>query len=89
MDLIEDKNNMAAIDLGCGTGEPTSNVPLLWSGNHQKLFPKIISKVNKAGQLVVQMPYQSENNLIKSFLTWLKNKLTNPSLVIGIANRQF
>ncbi len=63
MDLIEDKNNMSAVDLGCGTGEPTSNAPLQWSDNHQKLFQKIISKLNKAGQLAMQMPYQSENKL--------------------------
>lgn len=82
MDLTEDQYKMTGIALGCGTGEPTSNAPLQWSGNHQNLFLKIISKVNKAGQLVVQMPYQSENNLIKSFLTWRKNKITNPSSIL-------
>ncbi|WP_300673086.1 methyltransferase domain-containing protein [Soonwooa sp.] len=117
MDLIEDKNNMSAIDLGCGTGEQTSiladkfpnskflgidsspemleqskvfkkenldfkissteaileddktwdlifsNAALQWSDHHQELFPKIISKLNKGGQLAVQMPYQPENKL--------------------------
>lgn len=117
MDLIEDKNNMSAIDLGCGTGEQTSilaekfstshflgidsssemleqskvfkkenldfkistteaileddktwdlmfsNAALQWSDHHQELFPNIISKLNKGGQLAVQMPYQPENKL--------------------------
>ncbi|MFW2136085.1 class I SAM-dependent methyltransferase [Chryseobacterium sp. TY4] len=40
-----------------------SNAALQWSDNHQKLFQKIISKLNKAGQLAMQMPYQSENKL--------------------------
>ncbi|MCT2561990.1 methyltransferase domain-containing protein [Chryseobacterium herbae] len=40
-----------------------SNAALQWSDNHQKLFPKLISKLNTGGQLAVQMPYQPGNTL--------------------------
>ncbi|MBB6370569.1 methyltransferase domain-containing protein [Chryseobacterium shigense] len=40
-----------------------SNAALQWSDNHQKLFPKLISRLNSGGQLAVQMPYQPGNTL--------------------------
>ncbi|GAA4153628.1 trans-aconitate 2-methyltransferase [Chryseobacterium ginsenosidimutans] len=40
-----------------------SNAALQWSDNHNKLFPKLISKLNHNGQLAIQMPYQSGNIL--------------------------
>lgn len=40
-----------------------SNAALQWSDNHTELFPKLISKLNKNGQLAIQMPYQPENIL--------------------------
>lgn len=33
-----------------------SNACLQWCENHQELFPKLISKINKNGQLAVQIP---------------------------------
>ncbi|WP_326984502.1 methyltransferase domain-containing protein [Chryseobacterium sp. MYb264] len=121
-DLIQNKGNMKAIDLGCGTGEQTailaerfeqahfigidssaemleksktleaenlhfrqatteeildsnenwdlifSNAALQWSDDHETLFPKLISKLNKSGQLAIQMPYQPGNILNKILL---------------------
>lgn len=40
-----------------------SNAALQWSDDHQKLFPKLISKLNKNGQFAVQMPCQKDNIL--------------------------
>ncbi|WP_294321094.1 methyltransferase domain-containing protein [uncultured Chryseobacterium sp.] len=40
-----------------------SNAALQWSDRHEKLFPKLISKLNPDGQLAVQMPYQPGNVL--------------------------
>lgn len=33
-----------------------SNAAIQWCSHHRKLFPKIISKINKNGQLAVQIP---------------------------------
>ncbi|MEI5984501.1 MULTISPECIES: methyltransferase domain-containing protein [Sphingobacterium] len=117
MDLIEERTEMQAVDLGCGTGEQTamlaerfqqstflgidssvemlrgaeehqterlyykvetfeefinrlsrwdlifSNAALQWSGDHHTLFPDLIKKLNPGGQLAVQMPCQTENEL--------------------------
>ncbi|WP_415328175.1 methyltransferase domain-containing protein [Chryseobacterium sp. MMS23-Vi53] len=40
-----------------------SNAALQWSDNHKELFPKLISKLKKNGQLAIQMPYQPGNIL--------------------------
>lgn len=40
-----------------------SNAAIQWVDNHQSLFPKIIAKLNKDGQLLVQMPVQDKNLL--------------------------
>lgn len=40
-----------------------SNAALQWSDNHNELFPKLISKLNKNGQFAVQMPCQKNNVL--------------------------
>lgn len=40
-----------------------SNAALQWSGDHEKLFPKLLSLLNNNGQFAVQMPVQSENML--------------------------
>lgn len=42
-----------------------SNAALQWSDNHHELFPKLISKLNKNGQLAIQMPCQPDNVLNK------------------------
>ena len=42
-----------------------SNASLQWAENHETLFPKLISKLNDAGQFAVQMPFQKENALNK------------------------
>jgi len=47
-----------------------SNAALQWVDDHEKLFPALISKLNKDGQLAVQMPLQKDNTLNK-----LLNKL--------------
>jgi len=69
-----------------------SNAALQWSDNHQELFPKLISKLNKNGQLAIQMPYQPENRLNKilfdlaneePYKTQLKN-WNRPSAVLTI-----
>lgn len=38
-----------------------SNAALQWVPDHEWLFPALISKINKGGQLVVQMPAQHHN----------------------------
>lgn len=112
--LVIPKDNIQVIDLGCGTGELTSELPgylldseitgidssaemlekakrfetgqlkfyqksieeqleanetfdliisnaaLQWCDHHEKLFPEIISKINKGGQLAVQIPSNHE-----------------------------
>ncbi|TYR31812.1 methyltransferase domain-containing protein [Sphingobacterium phlebotomi] len=40
-----------------------SNAALQWVDHHEKLFKRLISKLNDGGQLAVQMPVQSENFL--------------------------
>lgn len=40
-----------------------SNAALQWSDTHKELFQKIISKLNRNGQLAIQMPVQTENTL--------------------------
>lgn len=69
-----------------------SNAALQWSENHSELFPKIISKINKGGQLAVQMPCQNDNALNKivfqlaeeePYKTWL-NGWNRPSPVLEI-----
>lgn len=40
-----------------------SNAALQWADNHLKLFPKLISKLDKNGQFAVQMPCQKDNVL--------------------------
>lgn len=69
-----------------------SNAALQWSDNHKELFPKLISKLNKNGQLAIQMPYQPENVLNKilsdlaneePFKTQLNN-WNRPSAVLTI-----
>lgn len=37
-----------------------SNAAIQWCNNHKELFPRIISKVNKGGQLAVQIPSNHE-----------------------------
>ncbi|WP_299182220.1 methyltransferase domain-containing protein [uncultured Chryseobacterium sp.] len=37
-----------------------SNAALQWCDHHKELFPKLISKINKGGQLAVQMPSNHE-----------------------------
>lgn len=113
--LLQVKDNLNVIDLGCGTGELTarlatalphskvtgidssaemlekanalqndhlrfeqrgieevldsdqqwdlifSNAALQWVGNHTSLIPKIISKIKRGGQLLVQVPAQHHN----------------------------
>jgi len=112
--LVIPKDNIQVIDLGCGTGELTSELPgyllgseitgidssaemlekakhfetgqlkfyqrsieeqleanetfdliisnaaIQWCDYHEKLFPEIISKINKGGQLAVQIPSNHE-----------------------------
>ena len=50
-----------------------SNAALQWSDNHPELFPKIISRLNKNGQLAVQMPYQPEN-ILNQLLSEIANE---------------
>ena len=40
-----------------------ANASIQWIDNHELLFPKIISLLNKDGQLAIQMPCQNENLL--------------------------
>lgn len=40
-----------------------SNAALQWSDEHDKLFPKIMSKLSEGGQFAVQMPFQNQNAL--------------------------
>lgn len=108
--MVIPRDNLKVIDLGCGTGELTSELPdylpgseitgidsssemlekakpletdklkfyqrtieeqlesdktfdliisnaaIQWCDDHEKLFPEIISKINKGGQLAVQVP---------------------------------
>ncbi|WP_267405378.1 MULTISPECIES: methyltransferase domain-containing protein [unclassified Chryseobacterium] len=37
-----------------------SNAAIQWCSNHKELFPRIISKINKGGQLAVQIPSNHE-----------------------------
>ncbi|KMQ64203.1 trans-aconitate methyltransferase [Chryseobacterium sp. FH2] len=37
-----------------------SNAAIQWCDNHKELFPRIISKINKGGQLAVQIPSNHE-----------------------------
>lgn len=45
-----------------------SNAALQWSGNHEVLFPQLISLLSPEGQLAIQMPVQKENVLNKLLL---------------------
>lgn len=45
-----------------------ANASLQWTDNHRELFPKIISRLNKNGQLAIQMPSQTENLLNRILL---------------------
>jgi trans-aconitate 2-methyltransferase len=45
-----------------------ANASLQWADDHWDLFPKIISKLNKNGQLAIQLPSQTENLLNKILL---------------------
>src|SRR6185436_12607851 len=45
-----------------------SNAALQWSDDHNKLFTRLISKINNDGQFAVQMPFQKENTLNKILL---------------------
>lgn len=38
-----------------------SNAAIQWVDDHEKLFPRIISSINKGGQLAIQMPAQHHN----------------------------
>lgn len=40
-----------------------SNAALQWVDDHERLFPKLIDKLKKDGQLAVQMPMQKDNTL--------------------------
>lgn len=40
-----------------------SNAALQWVDDHNKLFPALISKLNREGQFAVQMPMQKDNTL--------------------------
>lgn len=51
-----------------------SNAALQWSNDHEKLFPKLISKLNESGQLAVQMPFQKENILNKMLLDMVRER---------------
>lgn len=42
-----------------------SNAALQWLDDHRILFPKLISKLTRGGQLAIQMPLQPENVLNK------------------------
>ncbi|PUV24723.1 methyltransferase domain-containing protein [Sphingobacterium athyrii] len=42
-----------------------SNAALQWLDDHRVLFPRLISKLSRGGQLAVQMPYQPDNVLNK------------------------
>lgn len=44
-----------------------SNAAIQWVDKHQTLLPKIITNLNKGGQLLVQMPVQ-DNNLLNQIL---------------------
>jgi trans-aconitate 2-methyltransferase len=49
-----------------------SNAALQWSDHHNKLFPKLISKLNPGGQFAVQMPFQKENILNKILIDMVR-----------------
>ena len=51
-----------------------SNAALQWSDDHEKLFPKLISRLNAGGQFAVQMPVQKENLLNKILLDLVQEK---------------
>ena len=51
-----------------------SNAALQWSENHYKLFPKLISKINKGGQIAIQMPFQKENILNRILVEMVNEK---------------
>jgi trans-aconitate 2-methyltransferase len=51
-----------------------SNAALQWSDDHEMLFPKLISKLNRGGQFAVQMPFQKENLLNKILLELVSEK---------------
>lgn len=40
-----------------------SNAALQWTDNHKELLPALIKKLNPFGQLAIQMPCQTENEL--------------------------
>lgn len=69
-----------------------SNAALQWVDQHDALFPKLLARLNPHGQLVVQMPVQTENllnrillNLINEepFITYLKG-WQRPSPVLSL-----
>lgn len=57
-----------------------SNAALQWVDNHKELFPRLISKLNKNGQLAVQMPFQHDNILNKILLNMVTEKPFNQLL---------
>lgn len=69
---------LATIEEFAGSGSKWdlifSNAALQWSNDHSNLFPQLISKLNKNGQLAVQMPFQKENILNTLLLDMVSEK---------------
>lgn len=71
-----------------------SNAAIQWLGNHESLFPEIISKVNPGGQLVVQVPSNHHHFTHTSLISLASTKpfaeafngYTRSSPVLGIEN---
>ncbi|MDX6188680.1 methyltransferase domain-containing protein [Flavobacterium sp. Fl-318] len=69
-----------------------SNAALQWVDHHEELFTKIISRIKSGGQLVIQMPQQTENVLNKILLDLVQeepyasylNHWTRPSPVLTL-----
>jgi trans-aconitate 2-methyltransferase len=57
-----------------------SNAALQWSDKHQELFPKLIQKLNRGGQLAVQMPFQHQNALNKILVDLISKEPFNAML---------
>lgn len=57
-----------------------ANASLQWVDQHQELFNKIISKLNSGGQLAVQMPSQTENELNKILTELVQESPFNQAL---------
>lgn len=60
---FEQKTVEAVADSGEKWDLIFSNAALQWIDDHETLFPKLISSLNKNGQLAIQMPVQNENIL--------------------------